>query len=184
MTRRSPIKPGTRFKVLQKHGFSCVYCGRYAGEVRLEIDHVIPVSQGGTNDEANLTAACVDCNRGRGAAPIGGTFCQWLSAQRLRDDVVGDLADDHARTPLQEPKLFRDLVEQITALRGCGGAKNAAWHAWREWRTGRPTKLILRQRAELLEDIRRTAADDGACLWIKRGFWSEGVFYPYPKQVA
>lgn len=179
---RKPIGARKRFRVLQKCGFTCVYCGRTASEVRLEIDHVIPVSQGGTNDEANLTAACVDCNRGRGAMPIDGTFCQWLSAQQLRDDVVGDLADGHARDPLREPKLLRDLVEQIAAFRGIEDAKRAAWHAWREWRSGRPTKLVLRQRAELLADIRGAATEDEYCFWIKRGFWSAGVFYPYQRK--
>lgn len=180
--RRSSIKPGVRFRVLQKHGFCCVYCGRNAGEVRLEIDHVIPVSQGGTNDEANLTVACFACNRGRGAAPIDGTFCEWLLAQQLRDDVVGDLADDHAVKPLVEPRSFRDLVGQITHYGGIEDAKHAAWHAWREWRTGRPTKLILKQRAQVIADIRRTASGEVGLL-LKRGHWSCGTFYPYPKDV-
>jgi hypothetical protein len=33
--------------------------------VALEIDHVIPVHYGGTNDRWNLTAACHDCNSGK-----------------------------------------------------------------------------------------------------------------------
>jgi hypothetical protein len=31
----------------------------------LEVDHVIPVSEGGPNHEANLVTACFDCNRGK-----------------------------------------------------------------------------------------------------------------------
>lgn len=40
----------------------CAYCGQEATEV----DHIIPVKHGGTNDESNLTAACVRCNRSKG----------------------------------------------------------------------------------------------------------------------
>jgi 5-methylcytosine-specific restriction endonuclease McrA len=40
----------------------CAYCGQEATEV----DHIIPVKHGGTDDESNLTAACVRCNRSKG----------------------------------------------------------------------------------------------------------------------
>lgn len=38
----------------------CVYCGN---EAFLNIDHVIPVAMGGSNDEDNLVACCEDCNQ-------------------------------------------------------------------------------------------------------------------------
>lgn len=55
-----------RFRVLERCGFACSYCGRRPPEVALQIDHVLPVSLGGTNDEDNLVAACWDCNIGKG----------------------------------------------------------------------------------------------------------------------
>jgi 5-methylcytosine-specific restriction endonuclease McrA len=33
----------------------------------LEIDHIRPVSRGGTNDPDNLQVLCRDCNAGKGA---------------------------------------------------------------------------------------------------------------------
>lgn len=41
-----------------KYDYTCVYCGSQSEH----IDHVIPVSRGGTNDEGNLVAACASCN--------------------------------------------------------------------------------------------------------------------------
>jgi len=39
-------------------------------EVSLEVDHRIPESKGGTDDESNLVTSCRDCNRGKGATHI------------------------------------------------------------------------------------------------------------------
>ncbi len=43
----------------------CGYClsPQYLVMARLEIEHIIPLAQGGTNDEENLWLACPLCNR-------------------------------------------------------------------------------------------------------------------------
>jgi hypothetical protein len=61
------VSPSKRWGVFERYGFKCVYCGRTAQETTLEIDHVIPVSKGGTNAERNLVTACSECNLGKGA---------------------------------------------------------------------------------------------------------------------
>jgi 5-methylcytosine-specific restriction endonuclease McrA len=53
--------------LLQKFDHSCVYCG--ATDVPLEIDHVRPKSQGGSDRASNLVVSCVDCNREKGSQP-------------------------------------------------------------------------------------------------------------------
>lgn len=50
--------------VLTRDGASCRYC-RDSG-VRLTIDHLTPISRGGTNDPANLGVACGPCNSRKG----------------------------------------------------------------------------------------------------------------------
>ncbi|MEK7579770.1 MAG: HNH endonuclease [Patescibacteria group bacterium] len=40
-------------------------CGNTAKEVRLEIDHITPVVNGGNNNLYNLRTLCVLCNRGK-----------------------------------------------------------------------------------------------------------------------
>jgi hypothetical protein len=62
-----------RFQVLQASGFRCHYCGRGSSStppVELEVDHIVPVAAGGTNELGNLQAACRDCNRGKSATEI------------------------------------------------------------------------------------------------------------------
>lgn len=68
---RKTIGKKTRFEVLKRDGFRCVYCGRSAPDVRLEIDHIVPVVEGGGNEPSNLVTACEDCNSGKGARPLG-----------------------------------------------------------------------------------------------------------------
>ena len=55
-----------RFEVFKRDNFTCRYCGRKTPEVILEVDHVIPVSKGGTDDFENLVTSCFECNRGKG----------------------------------------------------------------------------------------------------------------------
>ncbi len=54
-----------RFEILKRDDFKCVYCGRGASEVILEIDHVNPVAVGGDARQENLVTACKDCNIGK-----------------------------------------------------------------------------------------------------------------------
>jgi hypothetical protein len=69
--QRPTISKKTRFDVFKRDQFQCAYCGAHPSEtVLLEVDHVIPVCEGGTNDIENLVAACWDCNRGKGGRPL------------------------------------------------------------------------------------------------------------------
>ena len=63
---RKAINGTQRFRILHRDRFACVYCGARGGpETPLEIDHRVPVSKGGTNDDTNLCTACSECNRGK-----------------------------------------------------------------------------------------------------------------------
>lgn len=59
-----------RFEVFKRDGFQCAYCGKTPPEVTLEVDHIEPVSAGGTDDINNLLTACFDCNRGKTNIPL------------------------------------------------------------------------------------------------------------------
>lgn len=66
--KKQPRKMGKRrlrFEIFKRDEFTCQYCGRKAPEVQLEIDHIIPKSQGGKDTKDNLITACSDCNQGK-----------------------------------------------------------------------------------------------------------------------
>lgn len=66
------VNQRTRFEVFKRDGFRCYYCGVRGNETSgegLTIDHVVPVSLGGTDDAMNLVSACRDCNFGKASVP-------------------------------------------------------------------------------------------------------------------
>ena len=58
-----------RLAVLIHDRFRCAYCG-YQGTFlirgNLEVEHKIPISQGGTDVEWNLQTVCASCNKEKG----------------------------------------------------------------------------------------------------------------------
>ena len=55
-----------RFEVFKRDNFTCQYYGRKTPGVILELEHVIPLAKGGTDEFDNLTTSCFECNRGKG----------------------------------------------------------------------------------------------------------------------
>jgi len=70
MAERKSIPKKARFEVFKRDNFTCQYCGRSAPEIVLEIDHVKPVKEGGSNDIMNLVTSCRECNSGKGAREL------------------------------------------------------------------------------------------------------------------
>lgn len=62
--RRGPIPERVRHEVWRRDRAACVDCGSRA---RLEFDHIIPVSRGGSNTARNIELRCEPCNRRKGA---------------------------------------------------------------------------------------------------------------------
>jgi hypothetical protein len=69
-TTRRTLSARTRFEVFKRDEFQCRYCGRRSPEVILEVDHVVPVCEGGDDDPINLVTACWECNSGKSGNPL------------------------------------------------------------------------------------------------------------------
>lgn len=63
--QRKALSKSLRFEVFKRDSFTCQYCGGKAPEVLLHVDHIEPVSKGGTNDLLNLITSCEPCNAGK-----------------------------------------------------------------------------------------------------------------------
>lgn len=54
-----------RYEILRRDNHACRYCGAAAPDVKLNVDHVIPTSLGGSDKPDNLVTACAECNSGK-----------------------------------------------------------------------------------------------------------------------
>lgn len=66
MTESKPYKKtlpkGIRHEVLKRDDFRCVECGATNKQSPLQVDHIIPLSKGGTDELDNLRTLCNTCN--------------------------------------------------------------------------------------------------------------------------
>lgn len=85
MTERKAIPKKTRFEVFKRDSFACQYCGEKSPDVLLVIDHIEPVSKGGTNDSLNLITSCRDCNAGKSDRRLADTTVLDKQRQQLED---------------------------------------------------------------------------------------------------
>lgn len=107
MGKRKALSKQTRFEVFKRDSFRCQYCGRGIDETILEVDHIQPVAEGGTNDLINLITSCRDCNRGKGK-------------RKLSDRVVAEkeskfLEEEQAR--LEQSQMVIEWKKQLLAQR-------------------------------------------------------------------
>lgn len=61
--RREVIRDDVKMYVWKRDGGGCVKCG---SQEKLEFDHIIPVSKGGSNTARNIQLLCESCNRSKG----------------------------------------------------------------------------------------------------------------------
>ena len=82
---RKPLSKAVRFEVFKRDKFTCQYCGASAPDVILEVDHINPVSKGGTDDLFNLITSCRDCNRGKRNKKLSDNSAVKLQKAQLDD---------------------------------------------------------------------------------------------------
>jgi hypothetical protein len=95
------LSPRLRFLVLKRDEHTCRYCGARAPHVELQVDHVVPISRGGTDDMENLVTSCQPCNAGKGALDIEALqgFCM------ANSDTIGPphIGNGYTGCPCGEP---------------------------------------------------------------------------------
>lgn len=129
-----------RFEILRRDNHRCKYCG--ATEAPLTVDHVTPEALGGTNDPANLVAACAECNAGKSSVPPDAP-------------LVDDVADIALRWSAAMKRASEQLAAESTDRSDLYQAFKAEWHQgnlpcdWPETidrflNAGLPMEMVLR----------------------------------------
>lgn len=63
---RSKMSESLRYDVFKRDNFKCSICGMSAKDgVKLQVDHIIPISKGGKTEIENLQTLCSRCNIGK-----------------------------------------------------------------------------------------------------------------------
>lgn len=96
MAKRKSLTKKTRFEVFKRDKFQCQYCGNTAPDVVLNVDHIDPVANGGTNELINLITSCFDCNQGK-------------KARLLNDDTV-------VKKQRKQMELIQERREQLELM--------------------------------------------------------------------
>ena len=99
-TTRRPLSKRIRFEVFKRDDFTCQYCGKQPPETVLHVDHIHPVSKGGSDGIDNLITSCADCNLGKSDKELGD--------KAVRPDAV--LMSAQVAQELAELKTFRAIT--------------------------------------------------------------------------
>ena len=102
--KRKSISKKLRFEVFKRDNFTCQYCGNMAPDVILEVDHINPVAEKGTNDIMNLITSCFNCNRGKG--------CKTLSDNQVITQQQNQLKEINERR--EQLKLMLKWKKELT----------------------------------------------------------------------
>lgn len=141
-----------RYEILRRDKHTCRYCGSKAPDAVLTVDHVMPVSLGGSDEPNNLVAACKDCNAGKTSSSPDAPLVDDVN------EVAARYALAHSRVVEERAAKFALDEENILWFNDC----------WNEWSDsgGRPLRRDDNWEASILRFL-------GAGL--SRGFLARGV---------
>lgn len=132
--KRKSLSKRTRFDVLKRDGFRCRYCGATPDQRLLQVDHIVPVVDGGTDDIINLVTSCQPCNSGKAHKGL-----ESQPAPMPRTPTARELAEQRKQVEAylaarKEAEAMRDDVAETFAHlweRSIGPMTEGAFHRLR-----------------------------------------------------
>lgn len=110
----------------EQHG-ACLYCGGGITLPDLEVDHIVPVSHGGSNARINLAATCRPCNGSKSNT----SFAEWAT-----DDVrkgtaarIAKMIVTNAKSAVSRKKWVNKYTSQLTATECERPLESVSWAA-------------------------------------------------------
>ncbi|WP_407485010.1 HNH endonuclease [Elizabethkingia miricola] len=136
MAKREAIGKKLRFEVFKRDKFTCQYCGEKAPEVVLNVDHINPVANGGTNEILNLITSCFSCNSGKSDRILSDSsvvekqrkqlelleerreqielMLEWKKSLSNFDNDVVDMIVDYINSKIQPLSLNENGIASVT----------------------------------------------------------------------
>jgi len=91
---RPYLHPRKKYSIKKVNNFICNKCKKKKPSEELEIDHVVPVSEGGTNDPSNLHPICIECYKSK-------TIEEWSDYNSEKDNGM---------TPLEKLSKIKEFM--------------------------------------------------------------------------
>ena len=142
--------------LLEKWGRECAYCGNK--DIPLEVEHIVPRSQGGTNRVGNLALACRECNQSKGNLSLEAFFA---SDRGLKKRLKANSKDGATR-------LNRVQRTRTAPLKDAAAVNATRWALFNMLKTtGLPVEVASGGRTKYNRQrlrIPKTHALDAACV--------------------
>lgn len=100
-----------RYEILRRDNHACRYCGATAPDVKLTVDHVVPVALGGSDEPSNLVTACEPCNSGKSASQPDAVIVADVKANALMWAEAMKLVAEQRASSQRQKRLRNELFE-------------------------------------------------------------------------
>ena len=104
--RRRKLSKAQRLNVYNLFGGRCAYCGKPIAYEDMQVDHVVPLHNGGADNESNYFPACRMCNY----------YKSTLTIEKFREQLgllKGRLAKDFTYRLAQKYGLIRECNKPV-----------------------------------------------------------------------
>lgn len=107
-----------KIQVLSKTNCRCSYCGIELYKVKFHVEHLIPLSKGGTNDMENLLPSCSTCNIRKTNNDIERfrymTSCRRVGITPLSQDILQEYEAKGFTIP--KPESVKFYIEELKGI--------------------------------------------------------------------
>ena len=159
-----------RFEVFKRDLFTCQYCGATPPGAVLEVDHIEPVAEGGSDDESNLVTACFACNRGKSDISLS-IVPESLADRAARvAEAEEQLAGYNAIMQAQRDRIEDDIWSVVWALTGETEIRRDRYQSIKMFLTRLPLHEVI-EAAELARD--RMSYSRKAFLYFCKVCWNK-----------
>lgn len=105
-------------RIKERDNYKCVICN---SREQLTIDHIIPKSEGGTNDDSNLRTLCKGCNFTKANKPPKyNSFFNLLFSRKtiyeFKNEIKGEMASRDGLMLIKVEQLFKEKQQEIENL--------------------------------------------------------------------
>lgn len=112
MTEHPIVEPHIKRRIYDRQSGLCAYCGHHRNIKYMTVDHIIPLSKGGKDEEWNLQCVCKKCN-GLKSNMLPGEFTIFLYRMLKRSLEIEARSSNAGEFPRGYLAGKEDLKEKI-----------------------------------------------------------------------